>query len=188
MSRVGKQPIVIPQGVKVSVQNNVVSIEGPKGKLSFAPAKSIKAVVEDGKIIVSPLVLEKDSQGKEAISTSVKAVFGTARAVINNMVLGVTKGWKRSLEMNGVGYTAKVVGPTLVLAVGFSHDVIINIPKDVKCTVTKNLIEIESVDRETVGTLAARIRRVQPPEPYLGKGIKYVEETIRRKAGKTGKK
>jgi large subunit ribosomal protein L6 len=188
MSRVGKQPVIIPQGVKAAVQNNVVLIEGPKGKLSFTPARGIKAVLDSGKIIVSPTITEKDSKGKEFIPDNIKAIYGTARAIINNMVLGVTKGWKRSLEMNGVGFGAKVQGQNLTLSVGFSHDVVIVLPKEVKCTITKNTIELESADREVIGTLAAKIRRVQPPEPYLGKGIKYTEETIRRKAGKAGKK
>jgi large subunit ribosomal protein L6 len=101
---------------------------------------------------------------------------------------GVTAGFKRGLELNGVGYTAKVQGQTLVLTIGFSHEVKIEIPKDVKCVVNKNQIELESADRQMVGMIASKIRKVRPPEPYLGKGIKYVEETIRRKAGKTAKK
>jgi large subunit ribosomal protein L6 len=104
------------------------------------------------------------------------------------MVKGVSAGWKKSLELHGVGYTAKLQGKNLVLAVGFSHDVTMLIPDAIKCTVTKNVIDLESNDRELLGTFAAKIRDVQPPEPYLGKGIKYSDETIRRKAGKTGKK
>lgn len=188
MSRVGKQPVIIPQGVKASVQGNVVSIEGPKGKMSFTLGRGVKAAVEDGKVVVTPLIVEKDRSGKQVIPTAVKANYGTARALINSMVLGVTKGWKRALEMNGVGFTAKLQGQKLTLAVGLSHDVVIDLPKEVTCTVTKNVIELESADRELLGTLAARIRKVQPPEPYLGKGIKYVGEKIRRKAGKAGKK
>lgn len=178
MSRVGKQPVVVPSGVKAAIQNGMVQIEGPKGKLSFSPASTVKIVYGDGKIVVERIGTEPQA----------RADFGTARAVINNMVLGVTKGWKRSLEMNGVGYTAKVQGQTLVLAVGFSHEVSIPFPKEVKCTVTKNIIDLEGADRQLIGTLAAKIRKVQPPEPYLGKGIKFVEETVRRKAGKAGKK
>jgi len=196
MSRVGKQPVIIPSGVKVSVQSGVVLIEGPKGKLSFTPAKEIGVTVADGKIVVAPIVSAGENGEKiaktptkgEIIPTDVKAKYGTARATINNMVLGVTKPWKRVLELNGVGFTAKIQGQKLTLAVGFSHDVVVDVPLEVKCTVTKNQIELESVDRQLVGTLAANIRKVQPPEPYLGKGIKYLEEKVRRKAGKTGKK
>jgi large subunit ribosomal protein L6 len=104
------------------------------------------------------------------------------------MVLGVTKGWKRSLELNGVGFVAKVQGHILTLTVGFSHDVKMDLPKTVKCTVNKNQIELECPDKELLGTIAAKIRKVKPPEPYLGKGIKFTDEVIRRKAGKTGKK
>jgi large subunit ribosomal protein L6 len=104
------------------------------------------------------------------------------------MVQGVSKGWKKNLELNGVGFVAKLQGPHLVLAVGFSHDVTMEVPSAIKCTVTKNTIDLESCDKELVGTFAAKVRQVQPPEPYLGKGIKYANETIRRKAGKTGKK
>jgi len=104
------------------------------------------------------------------------------------MVLGVTQGWKRSLEMVGVGFNAQLKGKDLVLAVGFSHDVTFEVPTEIKCAVTKTTIDLESADKELLGTFAARIRRVQPPEPYLGKGIKYSNEVVRRKAGKTGKK
>lgn len=183
MSRVGKQPVVLPNGVKASVQNGVVLVEGPKGKLSFAPSKEIGVTIKDGKIIVAPVVAHEGD-----IPPQIKANYGTARATLNNMVQGVTTPFKRVLELNGVGFTAKLQGQKLTLAVGFSHDVIIDVPKEIKCTVVKNTIELESADKQLVGTLAANIRKVQPPEPYLGKGIKYMEEKIRRKAGKTGKK
>lgn len=179
MSRVGKQPISLPSDVKASVVGSLVNIEGKLGKLSFAPGTGVSVEVKDGKILVS---------AQNTADAQVRANYGTARATLNNMVLGVSKGWKRSLELNGVGYTAQLQGANLKLAVGFSHDVFIAVPKEVKCTVTKNQVDLESADKELVGTLAARIRRIQPPEPYLGKGIKFVEETIRRKAGKTGKK
>jgi large subunit ribosomal protein L6 len=178
MSRIGKQPVVVPAGVKAAVNNGIVHVEGPKGKLNFTPAQDVQVAVQDGKLVVS--IVGTDNQ--------TRANFGTARARINNMVLGVTKGWKRSLELFGVGYNAKIQGQALTLAVGFSHEVKMDLPKEVKCTVVKNTIELESADRELVGTIAARIRKVQPPEPYLGKGIKFSEEKVRRKAGKTGKK
>ncbi len=178
MSRIGKMPVVLPAGVKAAVNDGVVNVEGPKGKLQFRPGRGVAVAVQDGKLVLS--VTGSDTQSD--------ANWGTARAHLNNMVQGVTKGWKRSLELNGVGYNAKIAGQALTLAVGFSHEVKMDLPKEVKCTVTKNIIDLESADRELVGTVAARIRKVQPPEPYLGKGIKFVEEKIRRKAGKTGKK
>lgn len=178
MSRIGKLPVAFPQGVKGAISGSVVSVEGPKGKLSYTVRPGVKVEVVDGKFMVS-------MTGNDAQS---KADYGTTRATINNMVKGVSSGWKKSLELNGVGYTAKLQGKNLVLAVGFSHDVPMLIPDAVKCTVSKNVIELESNDRELLGTFAAKIRDVQPPEPYLGKGIKYSDETVRRKAGKTGKK
>ena len=178
MSRIGKQPVIIPSGVKAAVNNGIVHVEGPKGKLDYTLGAGVQAAVQDGKLVVS--IVASDNQ--------TRANFGTARARINNMVVGVTKGWKRSLELFGVGYNAKIQGQALTLAVGFSHEVKMDLPPTVKCNVVKNTIELESADRELVGTVAARIRKVQPPEPYLGKGIKFTEEKVRRKAGKTGKK
>jgi len=178
MSRVGKLPITIPQGVKARVESGKVFVEGPKGKLECALGAGIGAKVEGDKISFSA----------ESSDTQANANWGTARATVNNMVLGVTTGWKKSLEMNGVGFQAKLQGSDLVLSVGFSHDVTVKIPAIVKCAVTKTTIDLESADRQIVGMLAANIRKVQPPEPYLGKGIKYSDEVIRRKAGKAGKK
>lgn len=178
MSRIGKLPVALPQGVKGVVSGDVVSVEGPKGKLSFRIRPGIKVEVVDGSFIVS--MTGTDSQ--------TNTHYGTARATINNMVKGVSTGWKKTLELHGVGYTAKLQGKNLVLAVGFSHDVTMLIPDAIKCSVTKNVIDLESSDRELLGTFAAKVRDVQPPEPYLGKGIKYSDEKVRRKAGKTGKK
>ena len=188
MSRVGKQPVVVPSGVKASVQAGVVMVEGPKGKLSYKPTSDVVVDIKEGKVIVSPTGVVKSKSGKDEIPKQIKANYGTARATINNMVLGVTKGFKRSLELNGVGFTAKLAGQVLTLTVGFSHDVLVDIPKEVKCVVVKNVIELESADKQLLGTLASGIRKIQPPEPYLGKGIKYSDEKVRRKAGKTGKK
>jgi large subunit ribosomal protein L6 len=178
MSRIGKLPVEIPSGVKGAVSGGVVSVEGAKGKLAFVVRPGVAVEVVDGKFVVS-------MTGTDAQS---KADYGTARATINNMVAGVSKGWKKVLELNGVGYNAKLQGQKLVLAVGFSHDVALDIPAAIKCAVVKNTIEMESADKECLGTFAAKVRDVQPPEPYLGKGIKYSDESIRRKAGKTGKK
>lgn len=178
MSRIGKSPIEVPQGAKVSVQGTTVHVEGPKGKLSYVVGSGVNVKQEGPQVILSASVADRQS----------KANWGTARATINNMCHGVVKGWKRSLEMNGVGFGAKIAGQKLTLTVGFSHDVEMELPKEIKCTVTKNVIDLESADRQLVGQYASKIRKVQPPEPYLGKGIKYVEEKIRRKAGKTAKK
>ena len=177
MSRVGKQPVVLPDGVKASIVDGVVSIEGPKGKLEYKPVDKINVVLEDSKLIVSATSEDKETQ----------AHFGTTRAHLNNMAKGVTEGWKRSLELNGVGFTASLSGDKLKLSVGYSHDVFVKIPEGVNCKVQKTNIDLESKDKQLLGNLAASIRRTCPPEPYLGKGIKYSDEQIRRKAGKTAK-
>jgi large subunit ribosomal protein L6 len=178
MSRIGKLPVVVPQGVKAAVAGAIVSVEGPKGKLSFSVRPGVKVEVTDGKFVVS--LVGSDAQAKTD--------YGTTRAILNNMVKGVSAGWKKTLELHGVGYTAKIQGKNLVLAVGFSHDVVMEIPEQIKATVNKNILDLESNDRELLGTFAAKIRDTQPPEPYLGKGIRYSDEKVRRKAGKTGKK
>jgi large subunit ribosomal protein L6 len=181
MSRIGKIPVVIPAGVKASVTaEGLVLIEGPKGKMSYKPSRFIGVVVKDGALVVTPLKMEE---------RQCKADFGTTRARLNTMVIGVSTGWKKTLELNGVGFAVKVAGQKITLSVGFSHDVNLEIPKEIKATVEKGtILHLESADKEVLGTWASRIRDVQPPEPYLGKGIKYSDETIRRKAGKTGKK
>jgi len=178
MSRIGKRPLTIPSGVKVAVAGNEVHVEGAKGKLAQRVGQGVKVTVEGNVLSV------------ERVSTSPQALanWGTTRAILGNMVTGVTKGWTRVLEINGVGYQANVAGSTLKLNCGFSHEVVLDIPGDVKAAVNKNVLTLESPNRQSVGQFAARIRSVQPPEPYLGKGIKYAEEVIRRKAGKTAKK
>ena len=178
MSRIGKLPVVLPNGVSGAIAGGFVSVDGPKGKLSFKIRPGIAVELVEGKFIVS--IIGSDLQAR--------ADYGTARATINNMVLGVSNGWRKILELNGVGYVAKLQGQKLVLSVGFSHDVTMDVPASIKCIVTKNSIDMESADREALGTFAAKVRQVQPPEPYLGKGIKYSDEKVRRKAGKTGKK
>ena len=177
MSRVAKSPVVIPAGVEVTLAADKISVKGSGGTLSLAQNVLVKVANNEGKVSFEPA---NDSREANAMS-------GTVRQLVNNMVLGVSKGWKRSLEINGVGYSAKVEGKDLVLTVGYSHDVRVLIPESVVCKLEKNSIQLESPDRALLGDLAARIRKVQPPEPYLGKGIKYTEETIKRKAGKTAK-
>lgn len=179
MSKVGKLPITIPQGVKISLAGRTVKLEGPKGKAEYPLGKGIGAVSEGNEF---KLALEENTR-------QAKANWGTARAVINGMILGLTQGWKRRLEMVGVGYKANIVGQKLTLFTGYSHEVVIDLPAAVKCTVEKNtIIQLESHDRQLMGNFAAKIRKVRKPEPYLGKGIKYSDEVVRRKAGKTGKK
>lgn len=178
MSRVGKQPVEVPAGVKVAIQGALVSVEGPRGKLDYSCGAGVGVEQVDGKLVVT--LRGNDKQAR--------ANFGTTRSMLHNMVAGVSQGWKKSLVLTGVGYTARLEGEQLVLAAGLSHEPRITIPKGIECKVQKTSIDLESVDRQAVGDLAARIRRVQPPEPYLGKGISYVGERIRRKAGKAGKK
>lgn len=177
MSRVGKIPIDIPSGVKVSIANGEVGVEGPKGKLKHRLGAQVVVTQSENQVVVAV-----QGKGKQAAAN-----FGTTRSIINNMVIGVTEGWKKGLELVGVGFTAKLQGNTLTLATGYSHDVKIEIPQGVDAKVQKTSIALESCDKQLVGQTAAKIREVCPPEPYLGKGVKYSDEQIRRKAGKTGK-
>lgn len=177
MSRVGKTPVEIPSGVKVSLTDGEIAIEGSKGKLQHNIPGVIEVQQEDGKLVFSSKQKDRNAQ----------ALYGTTRAIINNMVQGVQNGWKRSLELSGVGYTAALQGDKLELIVGLSHEVKLPVPEGVTCKVGKTTIDLESADKQKVGEFAAEIRRVRPPEPYLGKGIKYSDEQIRRKAGKAGK-
>ena len=176
MSRIGKQPVVIPAKVKVEVKGGNVLVEGPKGKLSqFIPAR-VTAAVEKDKVIVS-------RQGDDA---EAKALHGLTRALINNMVKGVSEGYVKKLEIHGVGFKAAVKGKQLDLALGFSHPILFNIPDQIKITVDENTkLTVEGPDKQVVGQVAAEIRDYYPPEPYKGKGVRYVGEHIVRKEGKT---
>lgn len=177
MSRIGKMPVKIPAGVKVNVEGTTVTIQGPKGELKQTFDARMKIEAHDGQItITSP-------------DPGCDALHGLTRALINNMVLGVTEGYKRTLEIEGVGYRADLQGKNLVLTVGFSHPVVIPPPAGITFTVDKSqrLFTIEGVDKQLVGEVAAEIRLIRPPEPYKGKGIHYLGEKIRRKAGKAGK-
>ncbi|MGI6524957.1 MAG: 50S ribosomal protein L6 [Bdellovibrionota bacterium] len=177
MSRIGKLPIDIPSGVKANITNGVTTIDGPRGKLEFRLGAGVE-VVQEG----NTLVVNRTDNTPQSVAN-----HGTTRSMIANMVHGVTQGWKRSLELNGVGYVANCAGDKLTLKVGLSHDVVMPLPAAITCKVERNVIQLESNDRQALGNFAAKIRRVRPPEPYLGKGIKYAEETIKRKAGKTAK-
>jgi large subunit ribosomal protein L6 len=179
MSRIGNKVVEIPDKVKVSINDQgAVSVEGPKGKLSWNLPRQIKASVTDNRITVA----------REAETRSVKALHGLSRALVNNMVQGVSEGFTKNLEIEGVGFKAAVQGSNLNLSLGFSHPILFPIPKDIKVTVTENTkISVTGVDKKTVGQVAADIRRFYPPEPYKGKGVRYAGEQIRRKVGKTGK-
>jgi large subunit ribosomal protein L6 len=177
MSRIGKQPVVVPDKVEVFVEGSRVGVKGPKGTLSLVCPEGTAALLKEGSVHVSCF-------GK---SKQAKANFGTTRALIANMVKGVSAGWSKKLLLNGVGYQAKQNGNILTLIVGYSHEVNLQIPENLICKTAGTSIEMESADRELLGTFAARVRDVAPPEPYLGKGIRYDNENVRRKAGKTGK-
>jgi|SRR4051794_27346560 large subunit ribosomal protein L6 len=177
MSRIGNKAVEIPAKVKVSIDDGgKVAVEGPKGKLSWTLPDGIKASVADNQV----------SLVRDAETRSVKALHGLSRALINNMVVGVSQGFAKQLEIEGVGFKAAVQGKNLNLSLGFSHPVLFPIPDEIKITVTDNTkIAIEGVDKKTVGQVAADIRGYYPPEPYKGKGVRYAGEQIRRKEGKT---
>lgn len=180
MSRIGKLPIAIPQGVDVKIaDDNTVTVKGPKGQLVKKMNEEINIAIEDGKIIVT-----RPSDQKMH-----RALHGLTRALLYNMVEGVSKGYEKSLDINGVGYRAAKSGKKLTLTMGYSHPVEIEDPEGITTEVpTPNKIIVKGADKEKVGIHAANIRAVRKPEPYLGKGIKYSDEVIRRKEGKTGKK
>jgi large subunit ribosomal protein L6 len=177
MSRIGKTPITLPDKVKVTVADgNQVIVEGPKGKLNWELPKAISLTVEGTKLTV-----ERGSENRE-----VRALHGLSRAFVNNMVTGVSAGFRKDLEIQGVGFRAAVKGDKLDLSIGYSHPVLFPIPKEIKVAVTDNTkISIEGIDRQLVGQVAADIRAYYPPEPYKGKGIRYAGEQVRRKEGKT---
>lgn len=179
MSRIGRMPVVVPKGVDVEIKGSHVSVKGPKGEMQRIFPASLQIGVEEGSIVVK----------RSSEERSQKALHGMTRALIHNMVVGVSTGFQRVLEVNGVGYRAEMDGKTLVLYVGYSHPVRIEPPSGIRFeTDTKTRqIKILGYDKEQIGQVAADIRKVRPPEPYKGKGIKYIEEIIRRKAGKTGK-
>ncbi len=182
MSRIGRKPIEVPKGVQVSITKDTVSVKGPKGSLNLArhEAIEIKQAQEEGKDV---LVFERTGNlGKE------RAAHGLMRALVNNMLTGVTKGFEKTLEINGVGYKAEIKGQKITLSLGYSHPIEYVLPEGVAAKTEKNLLILSSIDREKLGGAAAKIRGYRPPEPYKGKGIKYSTETIVRKAGKTAGK
>lgn len=180
MSRIGKTPILIPAGVTVKVDNNVVTVKGPKGELSQSVASDITVKVEDGHVVV-----ERPSDDREH-----RAQHGLYRALIHNMVVGVSEGYRKEMELVGVGYRAASTGQVLELSLGYSHAIYIKLPPEIKVEAkserNKNpLIILESDDKQLLGQVCAKIRSLRKPEPYKGKGIKFVGEVIRRKSGKS---
>jgi large subunit ribosomal protein L6 len=179
MSRIGNRPITVPNGVEIEITDgNAVTVKGPKGTLTQALSPAMSLTRENGSVLVARPNNERDN----------RSLHGLTRTLLNNMVLGVTDGYKRDLEIQGVGYRAALDGTTLVLSVGFSHPVRMTPPEGVSYTLDGNTrLSVVGIDKQLVGEEAARIRRVRPPEPYKGKGIRYAGEQVRRKAGKAGK-
>jgi len=174
MSRVGKKPILIPEGVEVKVEGNVATVKGPKGEIKKEIRPEIRIELKENKIFVVPFENTKKT----------KAFWGLTRAFLANMVLGVTQGYEKKLQIEGLGYKAKVEGNELVLQLGFSHPVRVKQPEGIKFLVDKNIINITGFNKELVGHISAKIRAIKPPEPYKGKGIRYVGEVVKKKAGK----
>ena len=179
MSRIGRMPIAIPAGVTVEVaENNKVTVKGPKGTLERVLPVEMEIKVEGAEVVVTrPNDLKR-----------MKSLHGLTRTLINNMVVGVSTGYEKKLEVNGVGYKAAKAGKKLTLSLGYSHPVEMEDPEGLESTVEGNIITVKGIDKEKVGQYAAEIRSKRAPEPYKGKGIKYADEVIRRKVGKTGKK
>lgn len=177
MSRIGKLPIEVPSGVTITVDSDVISVKGPKGELTVPHLSDVTVALEDGKAIVT----RKDD---ERIA---KAQHGLQRALLQNAVTGVTQGFEKKLEVNGVGFRVAMSGADLEMALGFSHPVKYKAPQGVQISTNKMEITVAGIDKQQVGQVAAEIRALKKPEPYKGKGIKYADEQILRKAGKTGK-
>lgn len=179
MSRVGKKPIPIPDKTKITYANRLLTVEGAKGKLSHSIHPAVDLNIEDGILNVTLSTEDRNT----------RALQGLTRSLVANMITGVNQGFERRLEINGIGYRAELSGKKIILNVGYSNPVDFDLPEGISATVEKNNnIILSGIDKQMVGLAAAAIRRIRPPEPYKGKGIKYAEEQIRRKAGKTGTK
>lgn len=174
MSRIGKLPIPIPEGVKVTLDNQRVIISGPKGELILLISPQVKVKQEGGQILCQ-------------VKKEENYLWGLTRTLINNAILGVSQGWSKTLELIGVGFRASIEGDELILNLGFSHPVKIKAPPGITFNVFENKIQVSGVNKQLVGEVAAQLRRISPPEPYKGKGVKYQEEKIRRKLGKAAK-
>ncbi len=174
MSRVGKKPILIPERVEIKIENQKVIIKGPKGELEREIRPEIRVELKEGKIFVLPKIETKKT----------KAFWGLTRALLANAIEGVTSGFEKKLQIEGLGFRASLEGDNLVLQVGFTHPVKLKTPEGIKFSVEKNIITVSGINKELVGQVAAKIRKVKPPEPYKGKGIRYLGEVIRKKVGK----
>jgi large subunit ribosomal protein L6 len=175
MSRIGKKAVAVPNGVTVTIEGQTVSVKGPKGLLSWTVAEEIEVRHENGELTLS----------KRVENTRAQAMWGLSRTLISNMVTGVTEGFERTLELVGVGYRAALKGQALSMQLGFSHDVDIAPPAGITFAVPKQTeVKISGIDKQQVGEIAAQIRRIRPPEPYKGKGVRYAGEQVRRKEGK----
>jgi large subunit ribosomal protein L6 len=177
MSRIGKKPIVIPKGVTIKVDGSAVDVKGPKGQMTQSLPPGVTAAVQDGSLVTT-----KTSDDKQ-----LDKFHGLARSLVNNAVLGVTDGWKRELDIVGVGYRAELKGQQVHLALGYSHPVVFDIPKGIEVAVEKQThLTVTGVDRQLVGQVAANLRRLRKPDPYQQKGVRYTGEVLKKKAGKTG--
>jgi len=174
MSRVGKKPILIPENVEVKIEGQKVIIKGPKGELSKEIRPEIGVEIKENKIFLSPKIETKKT----------KAFWGLTRALLNNLIRGVTEGHEKKLQIEGLGFKASLEGDILVLQVGFTHPVKIKAPEGIKFSIEKNIITVSGADIEKVTQIASKIRKVKPPEPYKGKGIRYLGEQVRKKVGK----
>ena len=178
MSKIGKKPVILKEGITAEVKDGSILVKGTKGEMSYAIPSSLTVVVDNGSVVVSQ---------KKGLEETTKPLFGLMRATIANMAKGVSEGFVKKLEMTGVGYRAQVTGRDLSISVGFSHPVKVSAPEGITFSVVENAILVSGMDKTRVGDLAATIRGIRPPEPYKGKGIKYAGEHIRRKAGKAAK-
>ena len=175
MSRIGKKAIAIPQGVTATLEGLTVTVKGPKGQLAWTVVDEIEVRQENGELTLTP----------KAENTRSRAMWGLSRTLVNNMVVGVTQGYEQTLELVGVGYRAAMKGQALSMQLGFSHDVDIKPPQGITFAVPKQTeVKISGIDKQLVGEMAARIRKIRPPEPYKGKGVRYAGEKVRRKEGK----
>ena len=175
MSRIGQNPIQIPDDVNISIDGNSVKVAGKKGALEFNKHNTMEVLEVDGNLII-----KRDSDGREQ-----KSLHGTTRQMINNMVIGVSKGFSKELEIIGVGYQAQSQGQSLRLQLGYSHEIIFDLPEGITVTANRTEVKIDGIDKQLVGAVAAKIRSFRPPEPYKGKGIRYKGEYVRSKQGKT---
>lgn len=174
MSRIGKKPVSIPEGVAMTLSANVISIKGPKGTLEFAHRREVKVAMEEQSVLVTKVGVTKKAQ----------AIWGTTAKLIANMIIGVTTGFQKQLELNGVGFRMTTAGKKITLALGFSHPVEMIIPEGLEAKIENNILTISGIDKQKVGEFAAVVRKLKPVEPYKGKGFRYVGEAVRRKEGK----